>query len=303
MMRQTPGRTGDWGGIRFTCDQVDECDVVIVLNHLPSALPIYCAPENVWVLMQEPYIQGVFDWMMEGHEQYAKVFTHYPINSAARGKYIRCHPAVPWHVDKSYDELKKVTLPDKLRSISWITSNLKSFQGHKIRMDFLEFLQQKDFAIDIYGRGINFIEDKWDGLAPYRYSLAIENDSRQDYWTEKVGDCFLSWTVPIYYGCTNLEDYFPAKSFIWIDINHPEKAWKIIAATFNSDDWEDRLPALEEARNLILDRYQFFPQMQNVIQSCYRKLPKRNLILQPYHGRPKHFKKIRRYLARLNKKA
>ena len=72
--------------------------------------------------------------MVEGHEQYAHVFTHYPVHKAAGSKYICCQPAVPWHVNKSYDELKKLTLADKQQSISWITSNLTSFPGHKVRI-------------------------------------------------------------------------------------------------------------------------------------------------------------------------
>ena len=299
LMRQTPGISGCWGDIRFTCDPVDECDAVLVLNRVPELVAVSSAPENVWALMQEPYIRGLFDWMVEGHIQYKHVFTHHPPATLKRGKYIRCQPAVPWHVSKSYDELKRMELPDKQKSISWITSNLASFPGHKARMNFLEHLQSQNFSIDVYGKGINFIEDKWDGLAPYRYSLAIENSSGPDYWTEKVADCFLSWTVPIYYGCTNLEDYFPAGSFIRIDINQPEAALETIATILASDDWEARLPALEKARALVLDRYQFFPQMQKIIEQYYKELPKKNLELQPYRQQRNIFRKIYGRLSRL----
>lgn len=298
LMRQTPGASGDWEGIHFTCDPVGECDAVIVLNRSPNAFAVRCPPENVWALMQEPYIPGVFGWMVKGHDQYAHVFTHHPVDKTG-DKYIRCHPAVPWHVNKSYDELKELTLPDKQKSISWITSNLMSFPGHKVRMDFLAFLQSSDLSIDLYGRGINYIDDKWDGLAPYRYSLAIENSSGPNYWTEKIGDCFLSWTVPIYYGCTNLENYFPPGSFIRIDINQPEAALKIVASTLASDNWETRLPALAEARRLILDRYQFFPHMQNLIECHYKNFQKKRLILQPYRESHVFLKKIHRRLSRL----
>jgi hypothetical protein len=55
--------------------------------------------------MQEPYIRGLFDWMVEGHDQYAHVFTHHQASSARGNKYVCSQPAVPWHVNKSYDEL------------------------------------------------------------------------------------------------------------------------------------------------------------------------------------------------------
>lgn len=299
LMRQTPGASGNWGGLHFTCDPVGECDAVIVLNHVPEQLSVRCSPSNVWALMQEPYVPGVFEWMVGGHEQFAHVFTHHPAKKSAGEKYIRCHPAVPWHVNKSYDELKSIAVPDKQRSISSITSNLEAFPGHKVRKDFLALVRSSGLPIDLYGKGVSFIEDKWDGLVPYHYSLAIENSSSPDYWTEKIADCFLSWTIPIYYGCTNLEDYFPAESFIRIDINHPQEALATIAAALSSDKWQSRLPALAEARQRVLDRYQFFPQMQKLIEYYYASHPKKNLVLQPYRGQRSLLNKIRGHMSRL----
>ena len=294
LLRQTPGGTGTWGGIQFTTEPVDECDLVIVLNHVPGETPVRCAPENVWAIMQEPYVSGVFQWMVEGHQQFRNVFTHHPGRNVYKKKYIRSQPALPWHVDATYDELKNSAIPDKRNTVSWVTSNLTSFPGHKLRMEFLANLQSSEVPADVYGKGIKYIENKWDALAPYRYSLAIENSSGPDYWTEKIADCFLSWTVPIYYGCTNLEDYFPESSFIRIDINQPEKALNIINAALANDDWQARVSALKEARNLVLERYQFFPWVRQLISTYYEDLPRRDLVLKPYRARKNMTRNIRR---------
>ena len=58
--------------------------------------------------------------------------------------------------------------------------------------------------IDLFGRGLNDFEDKWDVLANYKYTVAIENDFCDDWVTEKYFDCILSNTLPFYYGCPNL---------------------------------------------------------------------------------------------------
>lgn len=300
LMRQTSGTSGIWEGITFTCDPVVECDAVFVFNRVPEPTPVRCSPNNIWALMQEPYIAGVFDWMVEGHDQYAHVFSHHlPQSGRKGGKYVRCQPALPWHVNRNYEELKLQEVPDKPQHLSWITSNLAVFPGHRMRMNFLTYLLESNFPIDVYGKGIQYIEDKWDGLAPYRYSLAIENSSGLDYWTEKIADCFLSWTVPIYYGCTNLEDYFPAGSFIRIDIRYPQEAAEKIASVITSDDWTARLPALKEARELVLEKYQFFPQACDCIKRYHKESALENLVLQPYSERQGVLKKIRRRLPRL----
>lgn len=41
-----------------------------------------------------------------------------------------------------------------------------------------------------------------------QFHIAIENTAIDHYFSEKLLDCFQTKTVPIYYGCTNLHDYF-----------------------------------------------------------------------------------------------
>ncbi|MCD6487459.1 MAG: hypothetical protein J7K35_09080 [Syntrophobacterales bacterium] len=267
LIRQTPGKKGIWDGIQFTTASVGDCDFLIMLNNkMGIDTHAQCPKENIWAVMQEPYMKGHSDWMIEKHDFFSKVFTHYvPVKDK---KYTHSQPAIPWHVNKTFDELISVGVPAKSKNLSAIVSDAMDLPGHIKRKKFLRYIQNdKRVGLDLYGRKTNFIEDKWDGLAPYKYSLAIENTSGPDYWTEKIADCFLSWTVPIYYGCTNLEDYFPEESFIRIDIGQPEESLAKIRRIINQDNWERHIPALEKARNLVLNRYQLFPYLSEMIHS------------------------------------
>lgn len=175
-------------------------------------------------------------------------------------------------MNKTFDELISLENPSKPEPLSWVVGNAGDLPGHGKRWAFLEYIQRNgSLDIDLFGRAVQVIEDKWDGLAPYRYSLAIENSSSPDYWTEKIADCFLSWSVPIYYGCTNLEDYFPSGSFIRININSPREAFESVKTIIKRDNWEKRLPALKEARDLVLHRYQLFPHLSRLIQAQTEK--------------------------------
>lgn len=40
------------------------------------------------------------------------------------------------------------------------------------------------------------------------FHIAIENTSIKNYFSEKLLDCFQSRTIPIYYGCTNIDEFF-----------------------------------------------------------------------------------------------
>ena len=142
------------------------------------------------------------------------------------------------------------------KNISCIVSNLRQLKGHLRRLAFVEQLKKEIPSIDFFGKGENYLPDKMDGLLPYRYSIAMENSSQPYYFTEKINDCFLAWTVPIYYGCENIGKFYPEKSFIRIDIEDPRRALTEIKELIANDDWTSRYHALQEARELVLHRYQ-----------------------------------------------
>lgn len=47
-----------------------------------------------------------------------------------------------------------------------------------------------------------------------RFHLTIENCRSRYYFTEKILDCFLTETVPIYWGCRNIGDYFDTSGIL-----------------------------------------------------------------------------------------
>jgi len=262
LRRQTPALSMMWDGIRFTEEPVNACDYVLVLNHARTSFRVECSPDNVWVLLQEPPTEAYYS-LHRGLRCCSKVFTQDMTRRGAR--YVHSQPALPWHVNKTYDELVKERPPEKTSKLSWITSNLSHLRGHRERLAFLERLRAKT-PFDLFGRGFQPIGDKWNGIAPYRYSLAVENFSGHYYWSEKLADCFLAWTMPIYFGCTNLAEFFPPESFISIDIREPDAVDRVREA-IETDLWLKRRDAIAEARRLVLDHYQLFPYISAKIRA------------------------------------
>ena len=299
LLRQTPGGRGIWDGVTFTLDPVEECDYVIVLNRIPENTTVKCPPENIWAIMQEPPVKE-YDWLIKGYDSFHKVITS---NESLKGeKYIFDSLALPWHVNKNYDELLTIGRLEnnKIDRVSWITSNAKNRLGHQKRMEFLTDIKKKlDF--DLFGRGFQPIEDKWDGISQYKYTLAVENSNANYYWTEKISDCFLSWTMPIYYGCNNIERYFPAESMVKIDIGNPQEALQIIEEAIKTNAWEKNIEAIAYARKLVLEKYQFFPFVSSLINQQPINLEKKvnRLSALPYDYPRSFIDKLRRPLSTL----
>ncbi|HEY5892228.1 MAG TPA: glycosyltransferase family 10 [Chthoniobacterales bacterium] len=261
LLRQSSDEAGLCGRCHFTLDPIERCDYLVVLNHIPHEITIEVAPQRVWCFVQEPP-EPVYRWIEKGFRHYGRIYTQ---DRRCQGpKIYHSHGSLPWHVARSYDELRSMPLPAKSRDLSWITSNLSSYEGHRRRLRFLHALQEAAVPFDLFGRGFRPIADKWDGLAPYRYALAVENHSSPDYWTEKIADCFLAGTMPIYFGATNIDQYFPEKSFVQIDIDDPATPRRI-REIVASDRAERNREAIAEARRLVLEEHNFFPRLARLI--------------------------------------
>ena len=94
-----------------------------------------------------------------------------------------------------------------------ITSAKAFLPGHNVRLNFVKNSKDK---IDLFGKGIKEVESKLDVLHNYAFSLAIENNISKDdyYFTEKLIECIITGTIPIYYGCPNIDKFFDIKGIL-----------------------------------------------------------------------------------------
>jgi len=61
------------------------------------------------------------------------------------------------------------------------------------------------------------LQDKKDLFESFQFAIIIENSKQQHYFTEKLIDCLLMKTIPIYWGCPNISDYFDTTGWILLD--------------------------------------------------------------------------------------
>jgi Glycosyltransferase family 10 (fucosyltransferase) C-term len=260
--RQSPADAGLWGDLELTYDPVPECDLLLVLNSPNRDIRVRCPKGNRWLFSQESPTK-MYQWHRDSFKYFDKVFSYW--DDAGPAQLIHAQTALPWHIGKSYDQLSALTADQsrtiKRDAVSWVTSAATHKEGHRLRMAFKDYLCAQNFDFDLWGRGFTPIEDKFDGIHPYKYSIAIENYGCNDYWTEKIADCFLSWTIPIYWGATNILSYFPANSMILIDPTDGPGSLAKIRAAMEDDFFGKNLDALAQARDLVLNRYQMFPHL------------------------------------------
>ncbi len=102
----------------------------------------------------------------------------------------------------------------KTAAMSLIASAKRDFEGHRLRHEMVDFVQAEGHDVAILGRGYAPFGHKSEGLAPYRFSVVIENIRERNYFTEKIVDAVLCETVPIYWGCPNIGDFIDPRAML-----------------------------------------------------------------------------------------
>jgi len=169
-------------------------------------------------------------------------------------------PAI-WYLTNSFEELDQLPPPVKLKHCSWITSGIDRTANHRDRLSFLKLIHDSDVDCDFYGRGLpdwagaGSINNKWYGMAPYRYNLAIENYADNDWYvSEKLWDSLLSWCLPIYYGGSAADKLLPPGSFLRLPSMDEKGIRYIQEVTATPDAWYEAKDAIAEARQIILHK-------------------------------------------------
>ncbi len=267
MLRQLPNSSPVFKNYHFYInEEVEECDYWFVYNYLNNKSEnVFCPEENLILIAPEP------EHVQKYHTSYLAQFNTVISNqkNINHNNNIIYQTGAPWFVKKTYDELSTIESLPKDKAISIITSNKAFTKSHKLRLDFALKLKShfKD-KIDLYGRGINDFDDKWEVLKNYKYTIAIENGAYDDYFTEKITDSFLSFTFPLYYGCKNISQYFSEESFKYIDIENFEKSKSIIEEVLDSPfHYDDKIAIIKESRIKCLNEYNIFQLMINFIEN------------------------------------
>jgi|TARA_B110000091_G_scaffold88395_1_gene97047 hypothetical protein len=184
--------------------------------------------KNIWLLRHK------FNYILCRYQQYAARYAN----------------VIQFAVVESWVDGSQLQWPPiKTHNCSLIASEKIHLVGHKLRHAVVDWVSTVQADVHIMGRGYQPFDLKQDGLLPYHYSVVIENVPEPDCFTEKLLDCMLCGTLPIYYGPKNIGDYFNLDGIIvCCSITELQAA---IATTFTPPN-EIQWTAMEENRQTAL---------------------------------------------------
>jgi GR25 family glycosyltransferase involved in LPS biosynthesis len=254
-----------WKNIQMTAsDDPREIDYYVIINSPPADAQF--VPEKTIIFQMEPWITdpeknwGVKtwgEWAIPDPAKFFKVFTHKThLNN------------VQWQID--YHFYTQPIEANKENKIVTICSEKNFDKGHLLRNNFINFLEtMTNQQIEVYGRenyhqfknykGVVPADNKYNVYANYKYCLSVENNSEHNYATEKIWEAILCETLCFYWGCPNLKDYLDEQTFVRLPLEDPIAALKIIQQALAEDWWSQRIGAIKQMKERILNELGFFP--------------------------------------------
>jgi hypothetical protein len=181
---------------------------------------------NFLILNEPKDITGLHEWVLNNNHMYNCIFTW---DSTLLKK---CSNAIlfpygmtsrfcrPWDETCILPEYRQPTPTyKKIFEISFLCGEKKMLPGHSLRHSIFS---NKD-KINIPNHIIYSTNDRvpwengkdrcWDSM----FHIAVENTYHENYFTEKIIDVFLTNTIPLYWGCPNIENYFNKEGIIIFD--------------------------------------------------------------------------------------
>jgi hypothetical protein len=201
-----------------------------ILLNCPIVSDISVPPERVLGLAFEPipYLRLSYDFIRFAEKCVGQYYIGH-IHPNLTSTFFKEHHGYMWHIPHpqippSLEEKYYNSEANQRNKISIIVSHKMKAPGNAYRHKLAAFILINNLPIDIWGNGTEIhskrfpncknIKGPFKDKEPYEsYSLSIciENYRHPHYFSEKITNCLVYNTTPIYLGCIEIDTYFPGQ--------------------------------------------------------------------------------------------
>jgi hypothetical protein len=197
------------------CFFTDRCIPAAEKYNCRSKIAILCEPRSVW--------KASYEYIEKNYDLFDYIFTYdQNLININNKKFLFCPHDRTWipKIDrKIYSKDKKISI---------IASHKKDSFGHRLRHEIINNFKDE---LEVYGCGYGqYCPYKTHMLDRYCFSIVIENGIYDDYFTEKITDCFATGTIPIYWGTKSIKNYYNNKGIILFGNNNDDSVDDLLSA-------------------------------------------------------------------------
>jgi len=203
-------------------------------DSIEYGLNVKCKRKFAWLLESRKITPQSVKFVKDNWEkvssEYEILFTHNKEIYELSDNFIYLPPHGFW--------IEEPKIYPKSKLVSMVSSN----KNYVHRLNWVNKLKD---SVDLYGMGFKGFDKKESALNDYMFSVTIENDIYETYWSEKILDCFATGTIPVYLGSPDIGDYFNMDGIILLTDNFEINS-------LNIDEYNRRIPAIEDNLNRVL---------------------------------------------------
>ena len=206
-------------------------------------------------------------------------------------------PYLPWMINanhgpsittrhmRDYNFFANLESLEKTRELSVFCSTQQRTRGHQMRLRFVQNLKQIfGDRLDWFGNGVRSVPEKWEGIAPYRYTIVLENHAAYNVVTEKLADAYLGLAYPIYWGAPNVRDVYPGAALSEINIADLAGSASRIANLLDSDVAEREWQSILRGKEIALNEMHLYSRLAKLAHELNASPGERQLVqLRPFH--------------------
>lgn len=171
-------------------------------------------PNNIkkyaWLIESPVLTPKSYEFVYNNSELFDKIFTHSKkiLDNTKNSHLVPIGGCFLKENEIKYDY-------EKTKLVSMMFSGKKSTVGQILRHEIKDKMGDKIDLMGGYFQNQTF--EKIDSCKEYAFSIVVENCKEDFYFTEKIIDCFLTGTVPIYWGCPSISNFFNLNGFLTFD--------------------------------------------------------------------------------------
>ena len=245
---------------KFICDLPEFKDkpISIFNDYQPTYEELNLNPYNILVIQEPNQLFGLHDWAIQNAHLFSVILTWgQSILDSCDNSILLPFGTTFLHGKDKYTELAQMK---KEFEVSFLCGIKNKIEGQQLR----HRIYKKGDFINIPKKWYYTLEGTKDPCyESSMFHICVENSKNQNYFTEKIVDALISKTIPLYYGCPNIKDYFDIRGFF--TFNSEDDLINLLN-NLSKKDYEDRKEYIEINYQKAIYYAEYFLRFKDLLQ-------------------------------------
>jgi hypothetical protein len=242
-----------------------DIDFSLFIDYIPKTNEDL-SPINIFVLQEPNEYFGYHDWVIKNQHLFNVILTwdDKVLNNCENAIFL------PFGSSWITDEISLKSRNKEFKLGHLCGDKLLTY-GHQIRHEI--FNREKEFKIPtkfkFKGETIlpTALITKEEIFGDPMFALVIENTSHNGYFTEKITDCMLLKTIPLYWGCSDIDTFYNKEGII--TFQNPDDLIRI-SNTLTPEFYYSKKEIIEDNFNRVKEYQNYEQRISNKVTEIFK---------------------------------